>query len=178
VRHAVLVHQFLSRELPWLPMLGAIAFLVLLNSISWWRLSLDYPVGNTELLLQLVADVGVLTVLLYYGGGSTTLRFTVFAAAGDCRSNLAAPSYLGHGCLDAELLQPADAVVCAAPGAGRPYTAQRRIVQTEQLHTLDGITVPSDYCLTNPEDASASSALPSAATMPSIRTSWGCGWAS
>ena len=67
----LLVYQFLSHKLPWLPMLSAIALLALLNIFSWWRLSLDYPVGNTELLLQLVADVAVLTALLYYGGGST-----------------------------------------------------------------------------------------------------------
>jgi len=67
----LLAFQFLSRNLPWLPMIGAITFLALLNVGSWWRLSLDYPVGNNELLLQLVADVGVLTALLYYGGGST-----------------------------------------------------------------------------------------------------------
>lgn len=67
----LLVYQFLSHDLPWLPMLCAIAFLALLNVLSGWRLSLNYPVGNAELLMQLVADVAVLTVLLYYGGGST-----------------------------------------------------------------------------------------------------------
>lgn len=67
----LLVHQFLTRDLPWLPMLSAVAFLALINILSWWRLSLDYPMSNTELLLQLVVDVAVLSVLLYYGGGST-----------------------------------------------------------------------------------------------------------
>lgn len=66
-----LAHQFLSRDLPWLPMLSAVAFLVLLNLVSWWRLSLDYPVSNIELFTQLVADVGVLSILLFHAGGST-----------------------------------------------------------------------------------------------------------
>jgi two-component system sensor histidine kinase RegB len=39
--------------------------------LTWWRLSLDFPVGNLELFLQLSVDVLQLTVLLYYGGGST-----------------------------------------------------------------------------------------------------------
>ncbi|MFA6902245.1 MAG: ATP-binding protein [Gallionellaceae bacterium] len=66
-----LAYQFLSRDLPWLPMLSAVAFLVLLNLVSWWRLSLDYPVSNIELFTQLVADVGVLSILLFHAGGST-----------------------------------------------------------------------------------------------------------
>lgn len=52
-------------------MLGAVGFLALLNVLTWWRLSLNYPVGNLELFFQLCGDVLVLTVLLYYGGGST-----------------------------------------------------------------------------------------------------------
>ncbi len=67
----VLVYQFLSRDLAWAPMLAAVAFLVALNTLSWWRLSLAYPVSHSELFMQLVGDVGVLTVLLYYSGGST-----------------------------------------------------------------------------------------------------------
>jgi len=67
----ILVHRFLSHDFAWLPMLGAIGLLTLVNMLTWWRLSLDYPVGNLELFLQLSVDVLVLTVLLYYGGGST-----------------------------------------------------------------------------------------------------------
>ena len=52
-------------------MLGAVGCLIVLNALTWWRLSLDLPAGNLELFLQLSADVLVLTVLLYYGGGST-----------------------------------------------------------------------------------------------------------
>ncbi len=67
----VLAYQFLSHDLAWAPLLGAVAFLAALNTLSWWRLSLAYPVSHTELFMQLVADVGVLSVLLYYSGGST-----------------------------------------------------------------------------------------------------------
>lgn len=67
----ILVHRFLSTDFAWLPMLGAVCFLTLVTALSWWRLSLDFPVGNLELFLQLSLDVLVLTVLLYYGGGST-----------------------------------------------------------------------------------------------------------
>jgi len=67
----ILVHRFLSKDFAWLPMLGAVLFLTLVNALTWWRLSLDFPVGNLELFLQLSVDVLVLTVLLYYSGGST-----------------------------------------------------------------------------------------------------------
>lgn len=67
----ILVHRFLSPDFAWLPMLGAVCFLTLVNLLTWWRLSFDLPVGNLELFLQLSVDVFVLTVLLYYGGGST-----------------------------------------------------------------------------------------------------------
>ncbi|OGS90210.1 MAG: histidine kinase [Gallionellales bacterium GWA2_60_18] len=66
-----LVHRFLSTDFAWLPMLGATGLLAAVNLLTWWRLSLDFPVGNPELFLQLCADVLALTVLLYYGGGST-----------------------------------------------------------------------------------------------------------
>ncbi len=67
----ILVHRFLSPDFAWLPMLGAAGFLTLANALTWWRLSLDFPVGNLELFLQLSIDVLQLTVLLYFGGGST-----------------------------------------------------------------------------------------------------------
>ena len=67
----ILVHRFLSHDFAWIPMLGAICFLTLVNVLTWWRLSLNYPVGNLEIFLQLSIDVLELTVLLYYAGGST-----------------------------------------------------------------------------------------------------------
>ncbi len=67
----VLVHRLLSSDFAWTPMLGAIGFLALANVLTWWRLSNLTPAGNLELFLQLSLDVFVLTVLLYYSGGST-----------------------------------------------------------------------------------------------------------
>ena len=67
----ILVHRFLSHDFASVPMLGAVGFLAAVNALTWWRLSLNLPVGNLELFLQLGVDVLVLTVLLYYGGGST-----------------------------------------------------------------------------------------------------------
>ena len=67
----ILVHRFLSTDFPWMPMLGAVCVLTLINLLTWWRLALDFPVGNLELFLQLGVDVLELTVLLYYSGGST-----------------------------------------------------------------------------------------------------------
>jgi two-component system sensor histidine kinase RegB len=67
----ILVHRFLSTDFAWAPMLGAVSFLTVVNALTWWRLSFDYPVGNLELFLQLSVDVLQLTMLLYYGGGST-----------------------------------------------------------------------------------------------------------
>ena len=67
----ILVHRFLSVDFAWTPMIGTVALLVLVNLLTLWRLSLNYPVSNLELFLQLLLDVTELTVLLYFGGGST-----------------------------------------------------------------------------------------------------------
>lgn len=67
----ILVHRFLSTEFAWIPMLVAVCVLTLVNLLTWWRLALNFPVGNLELFLQLGVDVLELTVLLYYSGGST-----------------------------------------------------------------------------------------------------------
>lgn len=66
-----LVYRFLSTDFVWLPMVGAVVTLAALNSLTWLRLRHDIPVGQTELFLQLAADVMGLSVLLYFGGGST-----------------------------------------------------------------------------------------------------------
>jgi two-component system sensor histidine kinase RegB len=74
----ILLHRFFSPDFSWIPMLGAVCFLVLLNLLTWWRLSFDLPVGSLELFLQLSMDVLVLTVLLYYGGGSTNPFVSIY----------------------------------------------------------------------------------------------------
>ena len=73
-----LVYHFLAMELQWLPMLATIAALAGLNLITWLRLRNDSPVSNAELFAQLCADVLALSVLLYYGGGSTNPFISLF----------------------------------------------------------------------------------------------------
>lgn len=65
------VWNILRVELHWLPMLLTIAALASLNFLSLLRLKSAQPVGAMELFSQLSLDVLALTVLLYYGGGST-----------------------------------------------------------------------------------------------------------
>ncbi|KXS31747.1 MAG: Integral membrane sensor signal transduction histidine kinase [Candidatus Gallionella acididurans] len=82
--------KILKLELDWLPMLLTVATLALINLVSWLRLrgprkrdAAGYPkspasplrssspVSNPELFMQLCADVIALSILLYFGGGST-----------------------------------------------------------------------------------------------------------
>jgi two-component system sensor histidine kinase RegB len=84
------VWKILKLELDWQPMLLTIATLASLNLFSWLRLGgtkgsghpaasplrglrlrSSSPVSNPELFTQLSVDVIALTILLYYGGGST-----------------------------------------------------------------------------------------------------------
>ncbi|MEO8332447.1 MAG: ATP-binding protein [Gallionella sp.] len=65
------VWKFLEMDLDWTPMLLTIATLASLNLFSWLRLRSHKPVSNSELFVQLCTDVLALSILLYYGGGST-----------------------------------------------------------------------------------------------------------
>jgi two-component system sensor histidine kinase RegB len=65
------VWKFLGLELDWQPMLLTIAILASINLFSWLRLRNNTVVSNPELFAQLSVDVIALTILLYYGGGST-----------------------------------------------------------------------------------------------------------
>lgn len=147
-----LLYQLLSRDLSWLPMLIAIGFLAALNALSWWRLSLNYPVSASELLLQLVADVGVLTVLLYYAGGSTNpfvslyLLPLVIAAATLPRMHTWAMAMLTLSCYSMLMFWY---VPLPALGGHTHHTAQA--VQ-QPITSLDNIAADSDYCLTHPDD--------------------------
>jgi two-component system sensor histidine kinase RegB len=73
-----LVHRLLAMALQWPPMLAAIAALAVLNLFTWLRLHNNSPVSNAELFAQLCADVLALSVLLYYGGGSTNPFISLF----------------------------------------------------------------------------------------------------
>lgn len=63
--------KILELELDWQPMLLAIAALAIVNLLTWLRLRNSKPVSNPELFAQLCVDVLALSILLYYGGGST-----------------------------------------------------------------------------------------------------------
>jgi len=65
------VWKILDLELEWQPMLLTISVLATINLFSWLRLRGDQSVSNPELFVQLCVDVLALSILLYYGGGST-----------------------------------------------------------------------------------------------------------
>ncbi len=66
-----LAQWWLGIELPQKPMLIAMALLAAFNAWTWRRMRRSVPAGEIELFLQLLADVAVLTVLLYFSGGAT-----------------------------------------------------------------------------------------------------------
>ena len=72
------VWKLLEMELDWRAMLLTIAALAAINLLTWLRLRSDRPVGNPELFAQLCVDVLALSVLLYYGGGSTNPFISLF----------------------------------------------------------------------------------------------------
>ena len=74
----VCVWKFLQMELDWQAMLLTIATLGAINLFTALRLRSNRPVGNTELYAQLCVDVLALSVLLYYGGGSTNPFISLF----------------------------------------------------------------------------------------------------
>ncbi len=63
--------KFMEMELDWQAMLLTVFTLATINLLSWLRLRNNSPVSNAELFAQLGVDVFALTILLYYGGGST-----------------------------------------------------------------------------------------------------------
>jgi len=72
------VWHFLDMQLDWQPMLLTIAALTVFNLLSSLRLHSAYPVAHLELFAQLWVDVLALSVLLYYGGGSTNPFISLF----------------------------------------------------------------------------------------------------
>ena len=73
-----IVWKILEMELNWQPMLLTIAALASINFLTWLRLRGSSPVSNPELFAQLCIDVLALSVLLYYGGGSTNPFISLF----------------------------------------------------------------------------------------------------
>jgi two-component system sensor histidine kinase RegB len=72
------VWRMLQIELDWQPMLMTIVVLTVVNVLTTARLRSTKPVSNPELFAQLCVDVIALTVLLYYGGGSTNPFISLF----------------------------------------------------------------------------------------------------
>jgi two-component system sensor histidine kinase RegB len=72
------VWKFLQMELDWQAMLLTVASLATINLLTWLRLRSDRPVSNPELFAQVCVDVLALSVLLYYGGGSTNPFISLF----------------------------------------------------------------------------------------------------
>lgn len=164
----ILVHRFLSTDFAWTPMIGTVVFLVLVNLLTWWRLSLDYPVGNLELFLQLCLDVNALTVLLYFGGGSTNpfvslyLLPLVLAAATLPRRYTWGMAALTVACYsllmvwyvplptgDAHAQHAAAATTASAPV--HDHAAMTMDHSQHQMHQPE--TTPPNYCRTEPESA-------------------------
>lgn len=63
-------------DVPW--MIGATVALALFNLFTQWRLRQSRPVGDDEILAQLLVDVAVLAVLLYHAGGSSNPFVSLF----------------------------------------------------------------------------------------------------
>lgn len=70
--------KILELELDWHPMLLTISGLAVINLFTWLRLRNSKPVPNPELFAQLCVDVLALSILLYYGGGSTNPFISLF----------------------------------------------------------------------------------------------------
>ena len=66
-----LAWRTLHIELSWIPMLIGIAGLAAFNLLTLLRIRSMRPVTNAEMFAQLIIDVFVLSLLLYYSGGST-----------------------------------------------------------------------------------------------------------
>ena len=167
----ILVHRFLSADFAWTPMIGTVVFLVLVNLLTRWRLSLDYPVSNLELFAQLLLDVNALTVLLYFGGGSTNpfvslyLLPLVLAAATLPRRYTWGMAALTVACYSLLMVwyvplptgnahaQHTAAATTTAAAPAHDHAALTMDHSQHQMH--EPATTPPDYCRTEPESAPA-----------------------
>jgi two-component system sensor histidine kinase RegB len=73
----VVLHIF-AIDLPLLPMALVVAFLIGLNVVSLLRCRFQPVIGKTELFLELLLDVGALTVQLYLSGGALNPFVSLF----------------------------------------------------------------------------------------------------
>lgn len=74
----LVVHSGLGVPLPLAPMGGVIAFLVALNLLCLWRRRGQEAASNGELLVELLLDVGALTIQLHLSGGATNPFVSLF----------------------------------------------------------------------------------------------------
>jgi len=74
----IFVYAWLGIALPIAAMASVIAFLVILNLATLYRYRSGATVTNTELLIELLADVLALTVQLYLSGGATNPFVSLF----------------------------------------------------------------------------------------------------
>ena len=68
----------LDMALPASHLFGLTTGLALANLLTWWRLHQPWPVTDVELAGHLFVDIGVLTALLYFSGGSTNPFITLY----------------------------------------------------------------------------------------------------
>jgi two-component system sensor histidine kinase RegB len=71
-------YDLLEIRVPLAPLAGAIAFLALVDAATFVRLRHPRPVTEPELFAQILVDVAVLTVLLYFSGGAANPFASVY----------------------------------------------------------------------------------------------------
>ena len=68
----------IDMAIPTTILFGISAGLALANLATWWRTTQPWPVTAGELAAHLLFDIGVLTALLYFAGGSTNPFVTLY----------------------------------------------------------------------------------------------------
>jgi two-component system sensor histidine kinase RegB len=81
------------QEGQWQSLASLIGLLAGINLITWWRLSLPWPVTDPELFVQIAADVLVLGALLYFSGGSTNPFVSLFLLPLTIAAAILPPAY-------------------------------------------------------------------------------------
>ena len=74
----VFASYVMGMGLPVTILFGLSAGLALVNLATWWRAAQPWPVTTIELAAHLIFDIGVLTALLYFAGGSTNPFVTLY----------------------------------------------------------------------------------------------------
>ena len=60
---------FYGMRFPIPPLAAAVGLMLMLNAATWWRLTRSGPLGDREILIQLLLDMAILTGLFYGTGG-------------------------------------------------------------------------------------------------------------